>query len=371
MKITLEGHENFDKFIKTFTRRIRKGVKKVVIQDGMDEVLQQDLNTLRVELFKIINQDIKAEENRPSGTLDEGSIDIPKSDEEILKHLTGLDIEKFRVSKDFSSLIDAGVVFAFDRKRGGYKIDNTLQGKNKSTKHTMSSGVNYRIDMSAVDTFESQYAKAVQFFNTAMYVFPDISGKLNYYINPGIDLTDCIKVVCSRDTGDTANSRSRFDNHWKGKGYADWSLKRECLDKIKNNFTNITDAIDAIKEADYDRATEILTGRSNRSTSISDFQEKVKDLQLRKDLQPSVQAYGEITTLIRNLRIAKKIKKHMTVYSLISSTPAYGPIELGAETFNNILKKTVGFWKITHKDKWFKHLVNKTEKLIQTIAKRF
>ena len=94
--------------------------------------------------------------------------------------------------------------------------------------------------MDANESFDDHFNKAKNFYNEALYVFTDGAGNTKYYANPGVDLSQYVKIVCSRETGDTQKSRNRFDTHKDRRGYADWALKGEVINRIYNSFIDVS-----------------------------------------------------------------------------------------------------------------------------------
>jgi hypothetical protein len=76
------------------------------------------------------------------------------------------------------------------------------------------------------ETVESQYQKATKFFAEALFALPGSGGDMNYFLNPGIDLAQFIKIKCSVLTGDGdqktrkgLNPQERFEKT-RTRGYA-------------------------------------------------------------------------------------------------------------------------------------------------------
>src|SRR5690606_20721284 len=156
------------------------------------------------------------------------------------------DLSKYNKAKDFTTLNESNVIFGHKNKGG--------QNHNR---------INLRMDIDSSDTVESNYEKAKAFFQRDMSVFLDSTGKLNYYTNTGINLTDHIKIKCSTLTGladeikpkKGMTPQERFERDSQNKGYAEWTIKQSAVDEIRKNFTNITDIVEAVKEGNLELAT--------------------------------------------------------------------------------------------------------------------
>jgi hypothetical protein len=238
----------------------------------------------------------------------------------------------------------------------------------------MSSGVNLRLPMSPADTFENQYAQAVSYYNNAIFAIVDNSGKVNYYQNPGIDMTQYVKVVCSNKPGDTERSRQVFDRYKDGtrpggressgkiQDFADWTLLKDGLDKVKSSFINVTDVIDKVKEGEHSEAKAVLEKVSQRATASNNLAEKVDDLKDNKKLDPSVQSYNNIVKLLKNLKLEKSVKKDRTFYTLVSQ---YDENVEDYEKFQERLIREVRLWKIENEQSWVQELLKSIRKLVE------
>ena len=344
IKLQVKG---LDETIKKLSK-LKDHIKPEVVDKGLDAVLTKDLTELKQELLSIVNEQMKTKVSTRTEDQQDVTSDMPKSDTEIIKHLTGLDISKFSDTKDFSTLTDSKVALIVNKT-----FKQQMSGGSGGPTSRMSSGVNLRLTMDAMDTFDTQYAKAVDYFNTAMFVFVD-NGITYYYVNPGIDMTNYVKVVCSRDTGNTPGAQKRWDTHAEKRGYADWTLLSPGVDLIKDKFIKLNDVADAVKEGDYDKAQNFLN-RAGLSTSKTEtFESKLDDLKKKQNLAPSVQAYNNIVRLVRNLKLEKKITKSQNTYILVS---AFDETIEDYSNFQDRLREEVLMWKIDNEQRWVQALV--------------
>jgi hypothetical protein len=338
--------------------RLIKSIRTDVIENGLDKTLSQDLEVLRTNLRNIVNKAIRTEiDIQDKKDPKEQKINIPKSDEEIIKMLTGFDLTKFAKTKDFSTMTDAGIVMKFDRQADSFKV-------NQSTAHPMSSGVNIRMPMGALSTFEAQQSAAYNFFNQSMFIIEE-RGKLTYYLNPGINMSQYIKIVCSNQAGDNQRSRDKFDQHAQRRGYADWTLLAEGLEVVKKNFINLNDVVDRIKEGDIEEAARIMNHHAGpRAHNSLKYVQTIEDLRQNKGVQPSTQAYLNIVNLVKNMKIHKRITKEKVTYTVVSTfndDQDYGD-------FFQKMDTALSIWKITNHRRWFNSLVTETEKAIRKIT---
>jgi len=233
--------------------KLKRDIRTRIVYNGLDERLVSDIRELKTDLLDYINNK-KQEVNTAVDTVTQEVANIPQSDKELIKHYTGLDLDKFKKTKQISDLVDNEVAF-IKKDRNAFPVYYKTS--------SMSPGIEYQLDMTQYDTFDTQYAKAQDYFNNALYVFEE-NGKRYYFKNPGShDLTQFIKVLCSPEVGDTAKSRERFEKYRTGnnrqrnvdkQGIAIWTLKKEGLDYIRNHFVDLTSTIDNIKQGDFDQA---------------------------------------------------------------------------------------------------------------------
>ena len=351
------------KALKLF-EKISESIKPEVIDKGLDAVLAKDLIELREKMLVVVNREIKSKITAQSQTATETEIKLPKSDEELIKHITGVDLTKVSKTKDYNSLADGKLAIIANRTLGFGK--GKIDPLNGGPTSPLSSGVNLRLPMNPGDTFESQHNQALNYYNNAMFVFVDNNGKANYYINPGRDMSKHVKVVCSREAGDTDKSRARWDKHLEKRGYADWTLLAAGVEEIKKDFINISDVIEKLKEANYSEAKAILSRISQRSNTSINLSKKIDNLKENKDLSPGVEAYNNIVKLIRNLKLEKTIKKDSTFYTLVSS---YDETITDYQNFQEKLKQDIMLWKITNEQKWVMTLLQSIIGLVRKLSR--
>lgn len=341
--------------------KLREAVRKEIVFGGLDERLASDVMKLRKQLLRAINQ-AKQEKVDPA-TAGESPTSTTKSEAELLKHFTGLDPDMIKKSKDFTKLIEGKVAFV--------RRDANMMGDDKAPSR-MSPGLSYRLDMSQYDTFESQHARAIDYFNNSLYVIEE-GGQRKVFANPGgHDLSRFVKVICTREQGDTPAARKRFEKYRNGNnrdrnadkaGFADWTLQKEGIDYIRKNFVDLTEVIEKIKEGEEDEAVNMVNRKGNRSESINKFSEKVQNIKDRKNLNPSTEAYLNLIKLVRSLKILKRITEDKVEYSLITNDSS--STQESDDQFVDNIKNTIYMWEVSHQEKWVSTLLRKINKLLE------
>lgn len=394
MSKNVEFTTNFDTF-DTF-KEFKKEIRKQIIEEGLDTSLTLSVKELKTELQYLINKKIRMNDAAGNPTsrlpgsenngLNQTPINIPKSDDELLKYLTKgrTDPSKYNKSKDFTGLNETGIVFGHNSK-----------GQNASNRVTL------RMEIEPDETVESQYQKATKFFSEALFALPGPGADMNYFINPGIDLSQFVKIKCSVLTGDGdkptrkgLNPTQRF-NKTKERGYADWTIKQEAIDAVRKNYINISEIMNLIKTGDLERASQVLT-LVDKNQKLTDFRTQLdkligrssptsnffKDEQGRwrirggsseggrfatideiiANIPVSTQAYMNAVKLVNGLKIVKKITQEIVTYSLFSDFDDFGETEVD---FYSYIQKAMRNWGVEHENYWFNALVKKVEKLIK------
>lgn len=358
----VEFTTNFDDF-DTF-KEFQKDLRKEVIETGLDSVLSKSLIELRTNLKFIINERVTSAPEQIDGTnvrsqtvneLNQSFVSIPKSEEELVKFLTKgkADPSKYNKAKDYTTLSETGMVFGH-KNRGG----------------DSSNRVTLRMEIGPDETVESQFNKARAFFESAVFAFPQPGGKFGYFVNPGIDISQFVKIKCSTLTGfgdadpfEGMSPAQRFQRDTHTKGYAEWTLKQDAVNAIRKSFLNITDVIDLLKDGDYDRAKQVID-RIDKNNKLGEFKEQIDKLEARKDLPSTTQGYTNAIKLINNLRISKKISQEDVVYNLISDYDDFSAQQEGVDFFAYVLR-AIRSWVAEKEDEWFNTLVKDVERLIK------
>jgi hypothetical protein len=326
MSKSVEFTANFDTF--DVFERFKTGFRTNIIENGLDEPLKESAATLRADLLFLVNEKVRVSapakintknvSTQAVGQTNEIKGSIPQSQAEIIKTLTNgkVDISKYNPSKSASTITQTNIAFAHNNKR-----------TNSASRVTL------KVETTSNATLEEEYARARKYFNEAVFAIPDSSGKINYYINPGIEIADDTKVRCSvnRGTGDIPQKHGqspeqRFnrikknqrnphkkpkkeqDNPEAGesKNYAEWTLKQEALEEIKHKFVNITEVVEHIQRGDFDRAKSLLD-KADKSSALPEVKQQVDKLEQGVGLSPTTKAYTDIIKLINNLKIIKEL----------------------------------------------------------------
>ena len=356
IKIEIKGFKEFSKDAMKFAEELRTEIK-----EGLADHMESALDDLKTELKTTVNNQIAAAPEQQTGKdVRDQTLNIPKSEVEIVSQLLGIDISKFRTDRGYSTQVDAGVTVVTSR-------DKLKEKGISSDVSRMSSGVNFRMSMSEMDTFDSQYGAAQNHFNNTIFMLEE-GGKMNYYLNPGINLTNHLKVVCSRETGDTAASKTKFEKHRVRRGYADWTLTAEGLGMVKNKFIKLNDVVDAIKDGRYDDAAAILNSHKVSNEKVQKVADEIKNLKTRQNLKPSTEVYVNIVTLINNLKVRKTVSEEKTTYSLYTN---YGN-ELGEteEQFLDTIKTEIFLWKVGNEQKWVDTITKAINRVVDKYNKQ-
>jgi hypothetical protein len=336
-------------------------LKNEVIENGLDASLLQTLEDLKQELLFVINEKIrlnkpkdpfeKDEEDKENG-LGQPTVSIAKSDDELIKYLTNgqVDPSKYNKAKDYTTLNETNMVFG-----------NTSQGQ------TMANRVALRMDISDHETVKTQFIKAKEFFQEAMFALPDNSGNINYYVNPGIDLSKYIKIKCSVFTGDGDKKakkgfspEERFEKNRQAERHADWTLKQDALNMIRRDFINISPVINSLKQNDTSSALGLLDRYDNKV--LEPIKQQIHKLEKGQDVPESTQVYTDILKLIKNLKFYKKINENDIYYTLVSG---FEDIAETATEFLPYITDAINKWQVLNEQFWINSIKQKLEEIIE------
>lgn len=346
----LKAIEDFGKF--------KLEIREKVIEKGLDLSLDASLQKLQRDLNYLVNTRVTSSTSPDTkkDSLDNTKVILPKSDQEILKHLTGIDLEKVNKSNDYSTPTKSGVML----------VDNYR--------------VRLRLPISPFSEFDEVFAQAKKFFNDALFVIRD-GNQVKYLKNPGIDISDFVKVVCSTDSGDTDKARKKFE-HYRDSNkmsrqansdigrFAEWSLRQEGMKRImdKNSgFVDLTSIVNKIKEGDINEAIEIAKNIQDKNTGTK-IVEQIQSLNNSATVNPTTQAYLNVVQLIKNLKIVKSVYPEVVTYGLSSNVG--GNLEdIEDQNLYQELQKNITLWLIENENIWFSELVKVAEKTIQDFYK--
>lgn len=351
---------NFDDF-DTFLE-FKKDFRKQIIERGLDEPLSKTADQLRTELLFVVNEKIRATnpatsvqgtETPSNNGLNQPTVSIPKSEDELIKFLTEgkTDPSKYNKAKDYTTLSETNIVFG-----------HGSQGTGAANRVTL------RMEIGDDETVQSQYARAKEFFQSSLFALPGPAGGMNYYMNPGIDISQFVKIKCSVFTGDGdtkarkgLSPQERFDRNKTGRGYAEWTLKQDAVEVIRKNYINITEVINFLKQGDTDRAKAIVD-LVDKDGKLDTIKQQIDKLESGTNVPSSTQAYNNAVNLINNLKIIKKVNQEDVIYTLVSD---FSDFENNEVDFYTQIMNSIRSWGVEQEDYWFNSLVKKAEELIK------
>lgn len=345
VKITAKfpGEKEFNNFKQEFEDKFLKM--------ALDEGIMATIPALQADLKKIINQDIRNTEETPLQSAANDNINLAKVDADLVEYLTGVSIDEINKTKKQQTSVHAKTMVVRRDKWGGPIARINL-------------------DVGPGETMQSQYSRAKDFFNKALFVIPQQDGTTSYKLNTGVDLSRYVKIVCSTDTGITNNSEARLERFKEIGGKAEWTLKQEAFDKViehdNSGFLDLTSVISSVKEGNYKRAITALERFSFKNAAsreqLDQVIEKVTKLDGNEDPKSNIVLHQSIIKLIDNIRIAKQFTKTKTLYRLETNTDmdaAYQP------KFFDSLNTKLNQWVINYEVKWFESVLKKVKQLIK------
>lgn len=341
--------------------KFSKELKENVIYNGLDSTLNFSLSELKKDLNLYVNNirttPYRIGEPVKENGLEQPSINPPKAEADIINYLTKgrVDLTKYNNSKSFTDLAETGLLVGHNSKN-----------------QTAANRVTLKMNISSTDTVESHYTAAKKFINEAVFALPDANGNLKYYINPGYDLSEFVKIKCSTHTGDgnekpkkgmSPAERFQKDSTRKRKDsdspYAEWTLKQDAVSFIRQNFIDLTPVIENIKKGDFEAAQQIAQALDKKkATDISD---QLQNLKQNKNINEPIKDYKNVLDIINNMKWAKKLTENRVEYVLVSS--AYSA-DKDTDNVYEDLKKTIKQWAAIRNRDWWIAIVKKLKRLI-------
>lgn len=347
IKITV----NYDKDLLDIKDLARHIVRNA--EFGADKALDKAVDQLRTKLRTIVNQDIKtfdpAAGSTASATEVARNLNIPKSKNDLIKHIFGQDLKDadfYKKSIGDKTVNDNSNVFVVENNRikawQSVSDGSTLSGEESKFRNRLINGI----------------------------IIDKATGAM-YKINPK-DVKG-IKLECSKDTGQTLDSEKKFDAYKNSEKIsrrkegpdgrlAVWTVRQEDVNNMMRHAVSIDDIIERIIDNDYDTAQALLQ-QINTKGELHGALEKIRDLKDNKNLTPDMQSYLAILKLIANLKIEKKIGKSTTRYTLFSN---YDSAVDKNEKFTDALRQEIGLWLASNQDDWFKQMVDQVVKALES-----
>lgn len=352
----------------------QKSIRKDLIENGLDDPIKDSLFELGERLKYYIREEIRNIEPiapdellKTTTKLDQPIINRPKSETDIVEFITGINPTNTNTAQDFADFKEKGMIF-------GHHSRN-VDGNNRVT---------LRMEIGPYDTFEEHLAQARKFFQNALFGFENERGEVEYFQNTGVDLTPYVKIKCSTVVGSGSNIKDFYDKRGrkgmspkerferdKKKGYAEWTIKQDMVDRIRTDKSNLINITPMIKEAQAGNTEEAIKifehyKKTTPSTKVVEEKEeeilnKLERLDKQENLTPSVEAYTNLNRLIDNLDIKKTISGNKVLYELISS---YHDFDEKEDDFYVEIQRHVRFWTETNADYWYDKFVTLAEQII-------
>lgn len=336
----------------------KQNIRTDVIENGLDNSLLSSLQKLKQDLNYLINSRIKSTspQDKTEDALGNKKVPLSQAEEEILKHLNGVDFARINKSRDFSTSVQNNVMVV-----NSYRVA-------------------LKTPIGPFTTFAETHQQAVKFFSHALFVFKD--GNTTRYIqNPGINMQECAKIVCSTDVGDTDRSRKKFDHYQNSDimpsqdssdigRFATWSLKQECVKKMlspNSGFVDLTPIVEKIKSGDFEGASIYADSLPNGKYK-DQLKEKLDQIDKKQTVNSTTKAYLNIVRLVKNLTIDKQVTEDSVIYSLASNFDGTADNIKEDEIFQEI-QRNINLWLLESENHWYAELTKIIEKTIQDFYK--
>lgn len=355
----VEFKSNFDETYVKFLD-FKANIKQEVVLNGLDNELAKSVQILKTELMSIISNKVSGVElTEPKKPLTENKIqpdlNTSKSKEALVKHFTGVDLREYKNQKDktdyYTVVNKPKLVFA-----------RPSRGQDSAARVTL------KMPIKRGETVESQYIQAMDFFKNTVYAFPNQQGDFDFFLDLGSNLKDALKIKCSTQTGfgdsipeHGLSPEERFERDKKKKRYAEWTLKQEYVKNIQKSGINLSQLIQASVEGNYEEARIAAASIAEKNRKVAeDINQKIDQLENNKELDPDVQTYNSIISLVRNIKLEKELRSSSARYKLVSS---YGKLDKKVESFENEIQNHISMWKNVNVDKWVQVILEKIKEV--------
>jgi len=362
IKANLKSFEDMSKLVGV--------LREEVIEKGLDKPIQQSLPKLKKELKDLLTSKVRSVETITPVKKDEGPyraegtelIDISKSEETIIKHITKgkANPEKSNKSKDSLEYLDAGMIYGkFNKNASGAGNRITL-----------------RLPITPGETVESQRAKAESFFKTAFLAIPESDETTRFFMpTKKVSINKYVKIKCSHGKKDsdsyidpktgkkrkTVSEQERFDLDSKrdrkdsDQPYAEWTLyqsyfKDVNVDPKSKGYIEVSDVISNIKEGNFQEASNVAKA-VNIDGHLNDIVEQTEKIENNDDLDLDMQGYRDLLSFINGLKVEKKIKKEKVDYYIVSQ---YNAPDEKYEDIIYEFKRTLRDWIQVNFETWWK-----------------
>jgi hypothetical protein len=325
------------------------------IQVGLDQSLDAAVEDLRSALDRIINTEITISNQFPKSDkkLPE-SLNMPKSKADIVKEIFGADV----MSSDYIKKSMKSNVM--DDK------SNVLVMKDKRIKAWQSVGDG------------STMAQQEQFFRDRLkdgIIVDEDTGKM-YKATP--DTIKGVKVECSKDTGQTLNSEKKFEayknspdvtrrkNDSPYSRVAVWTIKQADAQYMIKNALSIDTIVEKVQSGEVDVAIDLLQ-RNNANGIYKKALDNLSNIKAGKIVSPEAKSYQTIQTLIRNLKIRKKVMDKKVTYTLFTDYDR--DIEDSEEKFFDAMRVEIYLWEINNEEQWYATIVKSVDEVLKKYNK--
>jgi hypothetical protein len=323
------------------------------IQVGLDQTLDSAVEDLKSSLTSIINTEITISNQLPKSTEKlPQSLNMPKSKADIVKEIFGTDV----MSSDY-----------LKKNLKSNVMDD------KSNLLVMKDG-RIKAWQSVNDSFSM--AQQEQFFRDRLkdgIIVDEDTGKM-YKATP--DTIKGVKVECSRDSGQTLNSEKKFEayknstkitrrkNDSPYSRVAVWTIKQADAQYMIKNALSVDAIVERVQSGDYDTAVDLLS-RNNAGGIYKTAIDNITNIKAGRIVSPEAKSYQTIQTLIRNLKIRKKIMDKKTTYTLFTDYDR--DVEDTEEKFFDAMRTQIYLWQVNNEQVWYDTIV----KSVETVLKKY
>lgn len=356
--IKFKGDKRLQKLLSTTKRKITKE-----INEGFHDILDKSLERLKRDLKDIITTEVRVpllpqtKEEKANNILPSISDTIPKSTKDFIKYLYNKNIPQITGDLKRRGSLPYSKDRIFVANTGNFKSQaNELKYGTYNHIRLMVEGENNII--SAFQKAEKQYGEG------AIFIFV-VEGKVQVYLNQGLNLSKYIKVECSTKTGYQNEESQRVFNSYfgsgrKNDGTAILSLTKEGIKYIQENAINLTEVSENLEQGNIPDAINNIQTKIGKNNKLqNELIDKVTDLEQGKNLPQDIQAYSDLINLINSLEFKRKNTRDGVQYRL--------KYEDAISDYNQLLstiKRHISSWAGQNMPVWNKQFKKKFNKVL-------
>lgn len=351
--------ENTEEILSSF-KKLKKEITQKGTLRGLDKWLVHDLEKLKKRLLADVKQEQTEtaqqppRNNKPEVINNTAAVERVTTEDKIVQEITGIKPADYNKNKETTD---------YYQNSSGPSLLIAQRSKNSNS----ASRITLRMPIADGETVESQYQRAREFFKDLIIGVKDQTGNIDYNMATE-NIADDVKIKCSKYKGaDDFNEfgglspSERFDKDRENKGYAEWTIPQEVVDRVVQSGVNLNTIAEAILNNDIDDARNYLRTKANTpGDKLQEINQTLNNFENNENLSPEASNINTVVNMINTLSIRPVRSESMVKYEVIAS------IDQGITAANlTTLERELSMWKVSNADRWVKKLLKKIIRIIK------